>query len=34
LHIPRDIFMAATITITLLTGFDYFKKALHSERQP
>ena len=32
LQIPRDIFMAATIAITLLTGFDYFKKAIRSER--
>jgi CDP-diacylglycerol--glycerol-3-phosphate 3-phosphatidyltransferase len=28
LHLPRDIFMAATIAITLTTGFDYFKKVL------
>ncbi len=27
-HLPRDIFMAFTIGITLTTGFDYFKKAL------
>jgi len=32
LHIPRDIFMAATIVITLTTGFDYFKKVIQSER--
>lgn len=25
LNLPRDIFMAATIAITLVTGFDYFK---------
>jgi CDP-diacylglycerol--glycerol-3-phosphate 3-phosphatidyltransferase len=25
-HLPRDIIMAATITITLTTGFDYFRK--------
>ena len=28
LNAPRDIFMAATVAITLSTGFDYFKKAL------
>lgn len=32
LQIPRDIFMAATIAITLITGFDYFKKAFQSGR--
>lgn len=32
LHIPRDLFMAATIAITLITGFDYFKKVVQSER--
>ena len=32
LHVPRDIFMAATIAITLVTGVDYFKKVLASER--
>jgi len=28
LHLPRDMFMAFTIGITLTTGFDYFRKAL------
>ena len=32
LHIPRDIFMAATIAITLLTGWDYFRRAAKRER--
>lgn len=32
LHIPRDIFMAATILITLITGLDYFKKVAQRER--
>jgi CDP-diacylglycerol--glycerol-3-phosphate 3-phosphatidyltransferase len=32
LHIPRDLFMAATIAITLWTGFDYFKKVAKRER--
>jgi CDP-diacylglycerol--glycerol-3-phosphate 3-phosphatidyltransferase len=33
LHIPRDLFMAFTIGITLTTGFDYFAKVLRkSER--
>jgi CDP-diacylglycerol--glycerol-3-phosphate 3-phosphatidyltransferase len=32
LTIPRDIFMAATIAITLTTGFDYFKKVLTNGR--
>ncbi len=31
-HIPRDLFMAATIAITLVTGIDYFKKVLTSGR--
>ncbi len=30
-HIPRDTLMAATIAVTLITGFDYFKKVLQSE---
>lgn len=30
-HLPRDILMAITILVTLVTGFDYFKKALISE---
>jgi len=28
LNLPRDLFMGATVAITLTTGFDYFKKAL------
>ena len=32
LHIPRDIFMAATIAITLVTGLDYFKKVRQNVR--
>ena len=28
LHIPRDIFMAAAILLTITTGIDYFKKVL------
>ena len=28
LHIPRDLIMAATIIITITTGYDYFKKVL------
>ncbi len=28
LELPRNIFMAATITITLGTGYDYFSKAI------
>ena len=31
LFLPRDLFMAATVAITLTTGFDYFKKALSHE---
>ena len=27
LNLPRDLFMGATVAITLTTGFDYFKKA-------
>lgn len=26
LHIPRDVFMAVAIYLTLTTGYDYFKK--------
>ena len=26
LHLPRDIFMAVAILLTITTGFDYFKK--------
>ena len=29
-HLPRDVFMAATILITLTTGFVYFKKVMSS----
>jgi len=28
LHLPRDIFMAAAILLTITTGFDYFRKVL------
>ena len=28
LHIPRDGFMAVAILLTVVTGFDYFYKAL------
>ena len=28
LHIPRDLFMAVTILLTITTGYDYFKKVL------
>jgi CDP-diacylglycerol--glycerol-3-phosphate 3-phosphatidyltransferase len=28
LHIPRDLFMAAAIYLTITTGYDYFKKVL------
>lgn len=34
LHIPRDIFMAATLAVTIITGVDYFKNALQSEHLP
>jgi CDP-diacylglycerol--glycerol-3-phosphate 3-phosphatidyltransferase len=30
LHLPRDIFMAATIAITITTGYDYFKKVIQN----
>lgn len=33
-HIPRDIFMAATLAITIVTGLDYFKNAQQRDRQP
>lgn len=29
LHIPRDIFMAYAIYLTITTGIDYFRKALN-----
>ena len=32
LHLPRDIFMAATIAITFTTGFDYFAKVIKSAK--
>ena len=32
LHIPRDLIMAATIIITITTGYDYFKKVLKDEK--
>jgi len=28
LYLPRDIFMAAAILLTITTGFDYFRKVL------
>jgi len=28
LELPRNIFMAATVIITLITGYDYFSKAI------
>jgi len=28
LHIPRDLFMAVAIYLTITTGYDYFKKVL------
>jgi CDP-diacylglycerol--glycerol-3-phosphate 3-phosphatidyltransferase len=28
LHLPRDLFMAVAVLLTLTSGFDYFKKAL------
>jgi CDP-diacylglycerol--glycerol-3-phosphate 3-phosphatidyltransferase len=28
LELPRNIFMAATVIITLVTGYDYFSKAI------
>ena len=28
LHLPRDIFMAIAITLTMTSGYDYFKKVL------
>ena len=28
LHIPRDIFMAVAVLLTLTSGYDYFKKVL------
>jgi CDP-diacylglycerol--glycerol-3-phosphate 3-phosphatidyltransferase len=28
LFIPRDLFMAAAVILTITTGIDYFKKAL------
>jgi len=28
LHLPRDIFMAVAILLTITTGFDYFRKVL------
>ncbi len=28
LHIPRDLFMAVTVLLTITTGYDYFKKVL------
>jgi len=28
LELPRNIFMAATVIITLVTGYDYFSKAV------
>ena len=28
LFIPRDIFMAITITLTLTTGYEYFKQVV------
>ena len=31
LHLPRDIFMAAAILLTITTGFDYFRKVLKNE---
>ena len=31
LHIPRDLFMAFTIGITLTTGFDYFAQVLRKK---
>jgi len=32
LNWPRDIFMAATVAITISTGVDYFRKALSNAR--
>lgn len=32
LHIPRDIFMAVAIILTITTGFDYLKKALFTKK--
>ncbi|CAB4971147.1 unannotated protein [freshwater metagenome] len=29
LHLPRDIFMAYAIYLTITTGIDYFRKALN-----
>ncbi len=28
LHLPRDLFMAVAVLLTLTSGFDYFKKVL------
>lgn len=28
LHIPRDLFMAVAVILTITSGYDYFKKAL------